>query len=132
MGDLTNYMIKSVVKSGPDATIKEAAEKMKKERVTSLVVLEGDRPVGIITEADLTRRAIVGGHDLNTVKVRELMTTSLITIELESTVQDANDIMRKSGIRHLPVMEGGKIVGLITMLGLLRFYMDLSKTHKND
>jgi len=127
MGNLSNYMIKSVKKTGPEITLKEAATIMKKDRITSLMIVEGETPLGIITESDLALRAILGGYDPSTTKVSELMSTSLKTILLGDTVQEANDIMRMSHIRHLPVLDDGKIVGLITMVGLLRYYMDLAK-----
>ena len=127
MGNLSNYMIKSVKKTGPGITLKEAAVIMKKDRITSLMIVEGDTPLGIMTESDLALRAILGGHDPDTTKVSEIMSTDLKTILLGDTVQEANDIMRISKIRHLPVLDDGKIVGLITMVGLLRYYMDLAK-----
>lgn len=126
MSVLSKYMMKSVKKTGPDITLKEASAIMKRERITSVVIVDGDTPLGILTESDLALRAIGEGYDPNTTKVSELMSTSLKTILLGDTIQEANDIMRESKIRHLPVMEDGKIVGLISMVGLLRYYMDLA------
>lgn len=127
MSSLEKYMITELLEIGPEATLREAAEKMKIRKMTYLLIVEGGKHIGIVTEADLARRSITVGLDPTKTKTRALMTAPLITVDAQKSVEEANEMMKKYGIRHLPVAEKGKVVGLITMLGLLRYFIDLSQ-----
>jgi len=130
MGTVGKYMSKEVVEVPSDATLREAADQMRQKGVTSLMVTEGGKHVGILTEADLARRAIPEGQETATCKVMAVMTAGFQTVETSTSINEANEIMKNSKIRHLPVMENGKLVGMITMLGLLRYYVSLAKSNE--
>ena len=98
----------------PDLTIREVAEQMKNRRVGSSIVVSDGKPIGIITERDILRKVVAEGKDVNNVEVKEVMTTPLIGIEPYITLEDAMRVMNKHNIRRLPVMEKGKLVGIIT------------------
>jgi CBS domain-containing protein len=100
--------------------LRRALEKMVKRNVGSIVVLEGERPVGIITERDVSRYVARGTNTLRT-KVRKLMSSPLITIAPSAVVQQAMMMMLKHGIRRIPVVENGKMVGIISERDLLRW-----------
>lgn len=122
MSDITQFMTPDPKITGPDLTLVEACRKMREGRSSYLVVVEGNRPIGIITEADITRRAIPDGLDLKATRVRQSMSKPVATIAHTSSMEDANTLMKTRGFRHLVVMEGDRMVGMVTLLGLLRYF----------
>ena len=114
-----DVMIKNVKTISPSATMAEAAKAMKKNRIGSLVVVKGNRPVGIITERDLAYKIIAEEQSLD-MKVREVMTKDLKTVQPEKSIKDAARLMAAHVIRRLPVVEGGKLVGIITIEDIMR------------
>ncbi|HXF92238.1 MAG TPA: CBS domain-containing protein [Nitrospiraceae bacterium] len=108
-------------------SVREAAKKMRDERIGSLLVEKNGDLVGIVTDTDVVRRAVAGGADLNTLTVQDIMTSPIATIEVMRTVQDAHDMMGDLGVRHLGVTEQGKLVGLISVRDLLVFYKRVSE-----
>lgn len=100
--------------------LRRALEKMVKRNVGSIVVLEGERPVGILTERDMARYVARGTSTLRT-QVRKLMSSPLITIAGSAAVQEAMMMMLKHGIRRIPVVEKEKMVGIISERDLLRW-----------
>ena len=129
MGTLVRYMSRDIPEIGPEATLKEACERMRQKKTNFLLVVERDRHVGILTGTDVTRRAIPDGLDPNTVKVRTLMISFLITLDASRSIEDANELMKEKKIGHLLIMENGKGVGILTMLGLLRYFYDVSRSN---
>ena len=103
-----------------DDTVLDAVKKMNKFRIGSVVVIGGDRPVGIITERNILQRIVEPGLDPMVVKAREIMSAPLITIEPYAPLEEAARLMVKHGIKKLPVVEGGKLVGMITTSDLVR------------
>ncbi|MEW6245906.1 MAG: CBS domain-containing protein [Nitrospirota bacterium] len=108
-------------------SVRDAAKKMRDERIGSLLVEKNGDLVGIITDTDVVRRAVAGGADLNKMTVQDIMTSPIATIEAMRTVQDAHDMMGDLGVRHLGVTEQGKLVGLISVRDLLVFYKRVSE-----
>jgi len=100
--------------------LRRALEKMVKRNVGSIVVLERQRPVGILTERDMARYVARDTSTLRT-QVRKLMSSPLITIEKSGAVQEAMMMMLKHGIRRIPVMEKEKMIGIISERDLLRW-----------
>jgi len=103
-----------------DDTVLDAVKKMNKFRIGSVVVLSGDRPVGIITERNILQRIVEPGLDPMVVKAREIMSAPLVTIEPYVPLEEAARLMVRHGIKKLPVVEGGKLVGMITTSDLVR------------
>ncbi|GIU71869.1 MAG: hypothetical protein KatS3mg003_1348 [Candidatus Nitrosocaldaceae archaeon] len=95
-------------------SIQYAANIMKERGRGSLVVLDNRKPVGIITERDIVRRVVAEARDVNETKVKDAMSTPLITIGPEATVEAAAKVMYENGIRRLPVVENDNLVGIIT------------------
>lgn len=119
MRKVKNVMNKNVKTISPSATMAEAAKVMKKNRIGSLVIVEGDRPVGIITERDLAYKIIAEERSLDT-EVRKVMTKDLKTVEPEKSIKDAAKVMAAHVIRRLPVIEGGKLVGIVSIEDIMR------------
>ncbi len=99
----------------PDATVYEALEMMADKDVGALLVMEGDRLVGIFSERDYARRCILRNRRSKETRVRELMTQDVITITPSATIDEAMEVMTRHRIRHLPVVENGKVVGVVSI-----------------
>jgi CBS domain-containing protein len=123
--DYTSPDVRSIHK---DATIKQAGQLLQKHKVGSLIVDDGSRYIGIITDSDLTRRAVAKGLDPNTATVASCMSRSLITIEEDESLADAMSLMKKQGIRHLPVTADATIIGVLSVSDLLRAFEDQRST----
>ncbi|MEE9594952.1 MAG: CBS domain-containing protein [Candidatus Hydrothermarchaeales archaeon] len=113
------YMTKPVRTIKGSATMAEAAQHMRKHRIGSLVVVDGDKPVGIITERDIAFKVVADEKDLDT-KVSETMTGDLKTVDGETSLRDAAKLMVSHLIRRLPVFENEKLVGIITIDDIMR------------
>lgn len=114
MQKVEDVMTRTVVTLSSSATAVEAAQLMRKKRIGCLVVVKGERPVGIITERDLTYRVIAEGGSVE-VQIDKVMTKEIKTIEKQATVKDAAKFMAAHMIRRLPVVENKKLVGIVTM-----------------
>ncbi len=110
-------MRRKVVKIAPEDTLRHAAELMMTLDIGSIVVVEQDTPVGIVTERDCVR-LIADGHPSDT-RVGEVMTTPLITCESNKKIIEAFVMMTENRIDHLPITENGKIVGIVASRDLL-------------
>ncbi len=110
-----------------DATIQEAARRMKEDRVGSLLVDRGGQVVAIVTETDIVRKAVAKGADLGKEKVEGIMSSPVASIEIQRTPQDAHDMMADLGVRHLAVTDKGKIVGLLSVRDLLVYFKRVSE-----
>lgn len=119
MRKVKDVMIKNVKTISPSASMAEAAKLMKKNRIGSLVVVEGERPIGIITERDLAYKIIAEEKGVD-MTVREVMTADLKTAEPEKSIKDAARLMAAHVIRRLPVVEGGRLVGIISIEDIMR------------
>lgn len=96
-------------------TVYEAVVKMVDHDVGSLVVLEGDTPVGILTERHYLREIAVRGRTSRSTPVRDIMSRDVVVVDPNRSVDDCMAIMTERRIRHLPVVDSGRLVGLISM-----------------
>lgn len=99
----------------PEATVFEALERMAAHDVGALMVMKDDQVVGIFSERDYARKIILMGRISKDTRVGEVMTSDLITVTPETTVADCMNLMTDHRIRHLPVLEDGKLVGVISI-----------------
>jgi CBS domain-containing protein len=119
VGDLMSREIRTVA---ADATLREASRLMGKHNVGSLLVLGGGQYLGILTDTDLARKGLAQGVNPEKDRVQSLMSSPIITIDSHRLVEEARALMKGKGIRHLAVTEEGKIVGLISLGDLIRYY----------
>jgi CBS domain-containing protein len=98
-----------------DATVLDALKIMAEKRISSVMVVDGDQIAGIFTERDFAQK--VGLQDVlpSSIKVGEVMSSDLITVEPDTSVNQCMAIMTNSRIRHLPVMENGNLIGIISI-----------------
>ena len=124
-GDVTvrDIMSTEIVSVGISATVAEAATLMGKQRVGSALVMDGDDVVGIFTERDIVR-ALAADFDAAGHQVSDWMTAQPATVEPGVTVREALDQMLAGGYRHLPVVEGGSTVGIVSIRDLSRAAVD--------
>lgn len=105
-------------------SIAEAVAEMNRHRIGSIVVLEGDRLAGIFTERDVLRRVVGAGLAPQHMRVADVMTTNLITITPDTTVEETMVIFAEKRCRHLPVISEGRLVGLISIGDISRWMSD--------
>lgn len=103
-----------------DDTVLEAVKKMNKFRIGSVVVVSGNRPVGIVTERNVLQRIVEPNIDPGVLRAKDIMSSPLQTVEASAPIEDAAKIMVKHGIKKLPVLENAKLVGIITTSDLVR------------
>ena len=118
------YMSHDVRSIHRAATIKEAGQLLQKYRVGSLIVDDGSRYIGIVTDSDLSRKAVAKGLDPNTTTVTTCMSKALVTIEEDELLSEAMGLMKKQGIRHLPVTADGTIIGVLSLADVVRAFTD--------
>ncbi len=104
----------------PDDSVFDAVQKLANANIGSLIVVEDDRPVGIFTERDYARNVVLKGKSSPTTPVREIMTARVIFVQPEQTVEDCMAIMTDKHIRHLPVLDEEKLVGMISIGDLVK------------
>ncbi|HEY8787168.1 MAG TPA: CBS domain-containing protein [Candidatus Limnocylindria bacterium] len=104
----------------PDATLGEVATLMKQHDCGSIPVVEGGRLVGIVTDRDIVVRGVAAGADPKTQRVSKVMSSDPVTVGPDDDVMDAEKKMADRQIRRLPVVEGGKLVGIIVTAQIAR------------
>jgi CBS domain-containing protein len=103
------------------ATVREAVQQMNDSSVGSLVVLQLGQIVGIFTERDVLRRVVDTGLHPGVARVSDVMTAPVVTIDPGTRVTEAMEMMTNNRMRHLPVIDGGELVGMISIGDLLRW-----------
>jgi CBS domain-containing protein len=120
VSSIGEMMAREILSVAPEDTIGEAAEKMVERRVGSAVVLDYGRLIGIFTERDLLRAVADRVHS-SEARVREWMTAEPITVGPETSAEEAARIMLDHGFRHLPVIEGERAVGIVSIRDVARW-----------
>ena len=104
----------------PNATVFDAIQLMADKNVGALPVVENGRLVGIISERDYTRKVILKGKSSKETPVRDIMTQELVTAHPGDSINECMHVMTEKRVRHLPVMEGSKMIGLVSIGDLVR------------
>ena len=115
IGSILNRKGTMVWSVSPTNTVFEAISMMAEKNIGALPVLEGDRLVGMISERDYARKVILLGRGSRETSVAEIMTVNLKTVGLSESVQECMQIMTDNRVRHIPVLEGDKLAGLISI-----------------
>jgi CBS domain-containing protein len=105
----------------PDATVYEAIEMLDQKNVGALLVMEGKRLVGMVSERDYTRKVVLRGKRSRETKVSEIMSTDLKLVSPQEGVETCMRLMTDKRIRHLPVMDGDKVIGIISIGDLVKW-----------
>jgi CBS domain-containing protein len=117
---LSDLMTTDVLTVAPEDTIGEAAQKMVDREVSSVAVSDYGRLIGILTERDLTR-AVAGRTHSSEARVREWMTPDPVTLPASASPNEAAEIMLERGFRHIPVIQGDRAIGIVSIRDVARW-----------
>jgi len=114
-----DVMSKDVKVVRPDSSVKEVVATMNKFDIGSIVVVQGGRPVGIITERDILRRTVEPCLAPETLTARQVMSSPVLTINETASIDEAAKLMAKKNVKKLPVMDNQKLVGIVTLTDIV-------------
>ncbi len=106
--------------TSPDASVYEALQLLAEKNIGALIVLRNGELVGVVSERDYARKVVLHGKTSMNTLVKEIMTEEVVTVGSEKTVEEAMAIMTDKRIRHLPVLEGEKILGVVSIGDLVK------------
>ncbi len=112
--------VNEVYHVSPEATVKDALQVMSDKDIGAVLVLKGGQIKGIFSERDYARKILIEGQCFMDTPVEEVMTTEVITINSEQTVEESMTLMTRYHIRHLPVLSKGKVAGVISIGDLVK------------
>ncbi|UCD18587.1 MAG: CBS domain-containing protein [Candidatus Zixiibacteriota bacterium] len=113
--DLLNAKGREFESIDPDTTIKQAMTRITQKRIGSLLVMQEEELIGIITERDMFRVILERGTEGFNVKVRDVMTVNIVIGILDDAIEEVSALMTNNRFRHLPIMEGKTVVGIISI-----------------
>jgi CBS domain-containing protein len=108
----------------PDATVFAGLRLMSEKNIGALLIVDGSAPVGIMTERDYARKIILDGRSSHETKISSIMTTRLVSAKTTDSVEQAMGLMTRERIRHLPVMDGARVAGLVSIGDLVKAMID--------
>ena len=112
----------------PEVTVLDALNLMAKHNVGALLVMTEDKMEGIISERDCVRKVEVMGRNVKDTKVREIMTSDVITIEANQPLEECMELMIEKNFRHLPVCEGKELLGVLSVRDVLREVIEVQQS----
>lgn len=110
----------AVYTTTPDGRVLDAVKLMAEKRVGSLLVMDGEKIVGIVTERDYARKVTLQGRDAAQTPVRDIMTTNVMYVRPQHTNEQCMALMTENRLRHLPVIDNGKMIGLVSIGDLVK------------
>lgn len=130
MGTVSKILAKKgnlVFSVTPDTTVFKALEEMSEKNVNALLVMEDDKLAGIFTEKDYARKVVLKGKTSKSMLIKELMTTTLITVTPDTSIDECMQLMTNKFIRHLPVIEHAQVNGIISIGDVVKHIIDEQK-----
>ena len=123
---------RSVLSIGPDASVLDAIRMMASHGVGALLVMEGERLAGIVSERDYARKVILMQRRSETTRVSEIMTVSVITVPPGVRAHEGLEIMTERHIRHLPVVDSGTVIGIVSIGDLVKSVIESQRRLISD
>ncbi len=127
MSKVSKYMSTQIFSISPDRFAYEAVDQMYENKVSALLVKEGEKYVGIITKTDWMFLVLKGECDPKAIKISAVMTKIANTIDEDQTISEVCNIIETKKIRHVPVTRNGEIVGMFSVKDLEKYYLQLHK-----
>ena len=127
MSKVSEFMSTTIYSTRTDTFAHEAIDKMYKNKIGALLVETGGKHTGIFTKTDWMILVLKGECDPKTIKVSEIMTELKHTLDINQTISEASALIEVNRIRHIPVKENGKIVGMFSVKDLEKYYLELHK-----
>jgi CBS domain-containing protein len=124
MSTIETLMTTEMISAAPDESVLAVTDRMARNRIGAVLVLDGARLSGIFSERDLLTRVICEHRDLSTTRVGEVATRDVVTIDAEQPVRSVVETFRGCRFRHLPVVRGGRAVGILSTRDFLAFVVD--------
>jgi CBS domain-containing protein len=118
---VVDVMVKEVITIEDNSTVKEAADVMNKFEIGCLIAVRKGKAMGILTERDLLKRIVAEGKDARKIRVREVMTSPLVVAEPNMDLAEAVKLMFQMKIKKLPVVDGKRLIGLVSLTDIARF-----------
>jgi len=118
---LNNKTFNKILPISPEQTVHEALSLMSEYDVGALMVMSGDKLIGILSERDYARKGILKGHQSKDTLVAEIMTSPVISVTTRHTVDDCMNLMTDGHFRHLPVLDGDRVVGIISIGDMVKW-----------
>jgi len=112
----------------PDTTVFEAIQMMSEKNVGALLVTERDKLIGIISERDYTRKVALKGKSSKELKVREILSEQVLSVTPQHTIEECLRLMTEHRVRHLPVLDGDKITGVVSIGDLVNWIISAQST----
>lgn len=125
--NILQYKSQSIYSVEPETSVLDALQIMMDKNISALLVMEGSELKGIFTERDYARKIILQGKSSKETKIKEVMTASLEVINLNSSIDHCMQIMTDKHIRHLPIIDNGKVAGMISIGDLVKFVIEDQK-----
>ena len=125
---LKDVMITDVVQVPRNQTVREASNIMKSKGIGCIVVTDKGKILGIVTERDIIHKVVAPNHDASKTLIEDLMTPNVISLDGSRPVEDAVDLMEQKKIKKLPIVEGDKLVGIVTMTDMIRILRQIEKS----
>jgi CBS domain-containing protein len=124
ISEILNYKGKQAWSISPQATVFDAIELMAEKNIGALLVTEAEKLVGILTERDYTRKVALKGKSSKQTAVREILSGQVIHVTPEHTVEECMRLMTDHRVRHLPVLEGEQIMGIVSIGDLVNWIIN--------
>jgi CBS domain-containing protein len=125
-----DVMVKEVITIDEHSTVKEAAEVMNKFEIGCLIAVRKGKAMGIVTERDLLKRVVAEAKDATKTEVKDIMSSPLVVVEPSTDLEEAVKLMFQMKIKKLPVVDGKRLVGLISLTDIARFQPQVLKILK--
>ncbi len=120
VGDLLGDKGTEIFRIAPEATVADAVRLLAEKGIGSLLVMQEDTLCGIVTERDYARKVVAGGLSSENTRVADIMTASVFTTGVEQNIDECMMLMTEKRIRHLPVVDGERVVGIISIGDLMK------------
>ena len=128
INEILNHKGTAVYCISPDATVFDAIQKMADKNVGALLVMDGDKLIGIVSERDYTRKVAIKGKSSKQTSVREIITGNVIQVTPSHTVEDCMRLMTEHRVRHLPVVYEEQVLGVISIGDLVNWTISAQST----